>query len=390
MSHEENNRDSILKWLRLHLTDQVGAVTFARLLEHFGNIDNVLAATSGQLTLVPRIGHKKAELIAAARDDADPEAELRRAEKFGVRVITLECEEYPRLLRKIHDPPPVLYVKGALTRQDQLAIAMVGSRSCSQYGGEQASRLAHLLAAAGFTIVSGLARGIDAAAHRGALAGQGRTIAVQGRGLADVFPPENRKLAAEIAEQGAVISEFGMDYEPLQRTFPARNRIISGLSLGTIVVEAGSGSGALITANAAMDQNREVMAVPGRVDGPGARGPHRLIKQGAKLVENIEDVIDALGYIGRSIESHAGAAGAEAVERVEQPSLFNAEQTPLSENEATVFHALNHEPLHIDQLIQMNNVSAGRVNAALTSLQLKGLIRQLPGSFYQRRVPAKQ
>ena len=383
------DRDQIKKWLRLHLTNEVGAVTFARLLEYFGSIDEVLAASPGHLSSVPRISSKRAQRIADARDRIDVDDELALADQLGVHILTLESPDYPPALKTIHDPPPVLYVQGQLTRSDSLAVAIVGSRSCSLYGREQASRFAHLLAAAGFTIVSGLARGIDTAAHQGALAAQGRTIAVQGRGLAEVYPPENTDLAQDITRSAAVISEFPLRYSPLQKTFPLRNRIISGLCLATIIVEARPRSGALITARLATEQNREVMAVPGRLDNAGSTGPHRLIQDGAKLVQNVQDVLDALGHLGSTLNDHVPAAADRAQAAVQPAPLFDATQLALTDNESTLFDRLDHDPQHIDQLIAATGLSAAQTSAALTSLQLKGLIKQLPGSYYHKPTPKK-
>ncbi|MBN1436097.1 MAG: DNA-processing protein DprA [Sedimentisphaerales bacterium] len=374
------------KWLRLHLTNQVGPKTFTRLLERLGGIDNVLGASAGQLATVPYVSLKKAEQIAAARDSVNVDAELALADKLGVKTITLESPEYPITLRQTSDPPPVLYIQGEFTRADNLAIAMVGSRSCSVYGREQSSRFAYLLAKAGFTIVSGLARGIDTAAHVGALTAQGRTIAVQARGLADVFPPENLNLAQDIAQSGAVISEFPLKYEPLHKTFPMRNRIIAGLSLATLVVEAAANSGSLHTVRYALENNREVMAVPGRVDAPGSAGCHRLIKDGAKLIENIEDIMEALGYIGRDLHSHVQQTTDHAIKNVDkQHMLFDDPLPQLPENEAKIIACLDHQPVHMDEIVSQTGSSVAAVYSAVTSLQLKGLIHQLPGSYFQKR-----
>jgi DNA processing protein len=229
-----------------------------------------------------------------------------------------------------------------------------------------------------------MARGIDTAAHQGALSAGGRTIAVQGCGLANIFPPENKKLFELIAESGACISELPLRYEPLSENFPPRNRIIAGLSLGTIVVEAGLNSGALISARAALENNREVMAVPGKIDSPLSKGAHQLIKQGAKLIESVEDVMDALGYIGEQLEKHVSAAAQNASESVEAP-LFEARNLKLSSDERKIYDCLDKEPLHIEQIIEDSELTAGSVNAALISLRLKGLIRQLPGSLFVKR-----
>jgi len=383
MSDKADRRHQVGKWLRLHLSNQVGPITFARLLKHFGNIDRALAAGPAQLADVPGIAAKTAQTIVASRDNLDVETELELAQKLAVQIITIESEKYPTPLRQLPDPPPVLYVKGRWIRQDAMAIALVGSRNCSQYGYEQASRLSHLLAAAGFTIVSGLARGIDTAAHRGALAADGRTIAVQGCGLAKTYPAENADLAQRIAENGAVMSELPLNFEPLPTTFPMRNRIISGLALATIVIEARPGSGALITARLALEQNREVMALPGRVDAPGSFGPHQLIKEGAKLVQGIEDILDALGHIGHILKDHAKQAATKAQQEIETP-LFDRSNIKLTDTESALLECIDHQPLHIDELISRTTLAAGAANAALTCLQLKGLIKQLPGSFYRK------
>ena len=383
MVRPQQNSVDIEKWLKLIRADSVGPVTFAKLIKHFGSTDCALGTSVSELAEVDGIGFKTAEQIAATRDKFDTSAELELARKLGVWLINLADERYPSLLKRIYDPPPVLYIKGSLTAADNLAISIVGSRRCSLYGQEQSSQLAHFLSSAGFTICSGMARGIDTAAHQGALSAGGRTIAVQGCGLANIFPPENKKLFELIADSGACISELPLQYEPLAENFPPRNRIIAGLSLGTIVVEAAPNSGALITAAAALENNREVMAVPGKIDSPLSRGAHRLIKQGAKLVESVEDVMEALGYIGERLQSHVTAAAAEASERIEKP-LFDVSQLNLSGNEKTIYDCLGREPLHIEQIIAGTNLTPGGINAGLISLRLKGLIRQLPGSLFLR------
>jgi DNA processing protein len=379
----EQNSIDIEKWLKLINADGVGPVTFGKLVRHFDTIDYVLGASVGELAKVDGIGFKTAERIAATRDKFNTCAELELAERIGVWIINLDDERYPALLKQIYDPPPVLYIKGSLTAADNLAISIVGSRRCSLYGQEQASQLAHFLSSAGFTICSGMARGIDSAAHTGALSAGGRTIAVQGCGLMNIFPPENKKLFELISNSGACISELPLHYEPLAENFPPRNRIIAGLSLGTIVVEAGLNSGALITAAAALENNREVMAVPGKIDSPLSKGAHQLIKQGAKLVESVKDVMEALGYIGEHLQSHVTAAAAKASERVEKP-LFDIRELNLSADEKTIYNCLSKEPLHIEQIIAGTNLTPGGINAGLISLQLKGLIKQLPGSLFLR------
>jgi len=383
MTKSQSNSADIEKWLMLIRADGVGPITFSKLLGHFGSVDGALGASVSELTKVDGIGFKTAEQIVATRSKFDVKAELELADKLGVWIINSADERYPPVLKRIYDPPPVLYIKGGLTGADNLAIAIVGSRRCSLYGQEQSSRFAHLLSSAGFTIISGMARGIDTAAHQGALSAAGRTIAVQGCGLANIFPPENKKLFGLIAEAGACISELPLRYEPLSENFPARNRIIAGLALGTIVIEAGLRSGALITATAAMENNREVMAVPGKIDSPLSKGTHQLIKQGATLVESVEDVMESLGYIGEQLKGHAGAAAAEASEKLEAP-LFDAGQLRLSDSEKIIYDCLSKEPTHVEDIIAEVDLSPGSINAGLVSLQLKGLVKQLPGSTFLR------
>ena len=381
MAKSQQHSADIEKWLKLIRLDNVGPTTFGKLIKHFGSVDRALGASVSELAKVDGVGFKTGEQIAATRNKFDTTAELELAQKLGVWIIHLDDKRYPPVLKQIYDPPPVLYIKGSLTRQDSLCISIVGSRRCSLYGQEQSSRFAHFLSSAGFTICSGMARGIDTAAHQGALSANGRTIAVQGCGLANIYPPENKKLFEMIAESGACISELPLRYEPLSENFPPRNRIIAGLSLGTIVVEAGQRSGALITARAALENNREVMAVPGKIDSPLSKGPHQLIKQGAKLIESVEDIMEALGYIGQQLKSHVAAATIKASGKAEAP-LFDTSQLNLSGSEKTIYDYLSKEPSHIDQLIAETDVAPGNINAGLISLRLKGLIKQLPGNLF--------
>ena len=321
MTKAAANSPGIESWLKLAHAENVGAVTFAKLVQHFGSPEAALGASVGELEKIEGIGLKKAERIAATREKFNTAAELELAHKLGVWIINIADDRYPVVLRRIYDPPPVLYVKGTLSSKDNLAVAIVGSRRCSIYGQEQASRFAYLLSSAGFTICSGMARGIDSAAHQGALSAKGRTIAVQGCGLGHIFPPENKKLFELICESGACVSELPLNYEPLSGNFPGRNRIIAGLCLGTIVIEAAQHSGALITAAAAMENNREVLAVPGKIDSPLNTGTHQLIKQGARLVDSVEDIVEALGYIGERIRDYVADSAACAAEEIDPPIL---------------------------------------------------------------------
>jgi DNA processing protein len=384
MAEVEQNSVDIENWLKLIRADGVGPTTFAKLLSHFGSVDRALGSSASELKMVEGIGVKTTEQIVKTRNKFDTAAELELADKLGVWLITFADDRYPPVLKKIYDPPPVLYIRGTITASDNLCISIVGSRRCSLYGREQASRFAHLLSSAGFTICSGMARGIDSAAHQGALSAGGRTIAVQGCGLANIFPPENDKLFELITESGACISELPLQYEPLSENFPPRNRIIAGLALGTIVIEAGSYSGALITARAALDYNREVMAVPGKIDSPLSKGTHQLLKQGAKLIDSVEDVTEALGYLGEQLKTHTSAAAEKAAEKIDKP-LFDISQLNLTETEKIIYDCLDKEPVHTDQIIAETDLAPGSINAALISLRLKGLIKQLPGSFFIRK-----
>jgi DNA processing protein len=380
----EQHSPQIALWLKLIRADGIGPTLFKRLLDFFGGVERIFTASVTELTKVEGIGNKTAESIVRTRDAFDVDSELALADKLGVWVIHLQDDRYPPALKAIYDPPPVLYIKGTLTRSDNLAMAIVGSRRCSHYGTEQANRFSHLLASAGFTIVSGLARGIDSAAHRGALATKGRTIAVQGCGLSNIFPPENKKLFEQITENGAVISELPLTYEPLAENFPGRNRIIAGLSMGVLVVEATYRSGALISAQAAMENNREVMAVPGRIDSPCSLGCHKLLKQGARLIDSIDEIMDALGYVGDGLKTHAAAAAAEA-EQNAQGTLFDTSRLNLTEAEEAILGHLNSEPVHVEELIESTQLSAAKVHSAVISLQLKGLVKQLPGNMLVKR-----
>jgi DNA processing protein len=380
----ERNSEGIELWLQLKAAEGVGSVIFGRLVEQFGSVEAAMGASVAQMTKVDGVGTQTAEKIARTRNTFDAEKELELAQKLGVWLVTTADERYPAALKSIYDPPPVLYVKGIFERADALAVAMVGSRRCSLYGQEQAGRFAHFLGTAGFTVVSGGARGIDSAAHSGALKAGGRTIAVQGCGMKYVFPPENEKLFAQIAENGAVVSELPLEIESFAPNFPPRNRIIAGLSMGVIVVEAAQMSGSLITATAALEYNREVMAVPGKIDSPLSKGSNELIKKGARLVDCIEDVMDALGYVGQGLTAHAAGAAAAAEEEVEG-GLFDAAKLRLSGDEEVVLGNLSKEPAHIDEVIVGTGLAAGGVSAALVGLQLKGVVKQLPGNMFVRR-----
>jgi DNA processing protein len=366
------------KYLRLHLCRDVGGVRFANLLRELGDIDSVLAAGVKHLTAVSQIGNKVAENIARGRDEIDAAAEIERARRHGVRILCLADTGYPAALRTIPDPPACLYVRGTLEPEDTVALAIVGARHCSRYGAEQAERFGALASNAGLTVVSGMARGIDSCAHRGALAGGGRTLAVIGCGLSHLYPPESTQLAHAITEHGALLSELPMDIRPDSKNFPPRNRIIAGLALGVLVVEAGRRSGALISARLASEYNREVFAIPGRADTPHAEGCHELIKSSsAKLVTRLEDILEELGETGATLmtPSDGGAKTADA-----RPQTI----AKLDEYETQVLKAFGFEAMPVDCICDLSDLPPARVAAALTGLQLKGAIRRAGPDLYER------
>src|SRR2546426_3389635 len=289
--------DSKEALVALNMIEHVGPVRVRQLLEHFGDAPSILRASKQHLLHVRGIGQETAEAIGSWEKSVDLSGELKRIQEFGCHILTQTDKEYPDLLRQIYDPPIVLYVKGGLTAKDKNAIAMVGARLTTHYGLETARKLAYQLAYVGVTVVSGGARGIDTAAHQGAMSAKGRTICVLGTGINIVFPPENQELFERIASHGAVISQFPFNRNGDRQSFAIRNRIVAGMTLGTVVVEANLTSGALITANFATEYGRQVFAVPGRIDSPRSKGCHDLIKKGAKLCEGAEDILSEFEYL---------------------------------------------------------------------------------------------
>jgi DNA processing protein len=322
---------------------------------------------------VSGVGPKLAASIARARDTFDAEAELALCRRSDVRVVPRDDAEYPKSLLNIPDPPFVLYVKGSLLPADQLAIALVGSRRCTPYGARMAEKLAGALARIGFTIVSGLARGIDAAAHRGAIKAGGRSIAVLANGLASVYPAEHVDLARALVEAGALLSEMPMQQAPLAGLFTQRNRIISGISLGVVVVEATPRSGSLSTARHAVEQNREVFAVPGPSDSLSSRGCHRLIRDGARLVETVDDILEELGPLAGEIRRAP-----------DEPPVRHPAELALSESERSLLGHLDDRPTGVDDLIVRSGLTAAQVLATLSVLEMKRLARRLPGHQFVR------
>ncbi len=357
----------------LNLIEHVGPVRVRQLLECFGEAPAILKASRQQLLRVHGIGEETAQAIASWEKTIDLDGELKRITDFGCRILTQADEDYPELLRQIYDPPIVLYVSGQLTSKDKNAVAMVGSRQTTHYGLEAARKLAYQLAYVGVTVVSGAARGIDTASHQGALSAKGRTVAVLGTGINIIFPPENRELFERIAANGAVITQFPFNRQADKQSFPIRNRIVAGMTLGTVVVEANLTSGALITAHFATEYGRQIFAVPGRIDSPRSKGCHDLIKQGAKLCEGAEDILSEFEYLFPASNRPPGANETGVL-----PALS------LSENEQKVYDALSNEEATIDEVIRHSGLPSSAVSVALLGLEMKRLVKQLRGKLFVR------
>ncbi len=352
----------------LALTPEVGPVLRGRLLERFGDAGQVIAASEAELQQVQGIGPKISQRIVNARHEVQLDAQLALVREHGLGLLLPSRDEYPRLLKEIPDPPGVLFVRGAIEPADAMAVAIVGTRRATHYGKQQAERLAAGLARTGVTVVSGLARGIDAAAHRGALAAGGRTIAVLASGVLNVFPPEHEKLADEVVAHGAVVSEAAPTMPPLSGMFPQRNRIISGLSLGAIIVEAADRSGALITARHAMEQGREVFAVPGQVDSPASSGPHRLLRDGAKLVTCVDDVLEELGHLPAAAPDQRGG------------SIRAAAELKLNDLEHAVLQAIDPAGSMLDEVAVACKLPIHRVLSTVSVLESRRLVRKIGGN----------
>ena len=352
-------------FIALNMVPSLGPVRLRRLLETFGSPERILSAKRNELQAVDGVNQAVIDSLVSWETLVDLEQELARIRDFGATVLTLEEADYPTLLHEIHDPPTVLYVWGKLDPRDHHAIGVVGSRRTSHYGLECAKKISYQIAYAGLTVVSGLARGIDSAAHQGALAAKGRTIAVLGTGLHHVYPTENRALAEKIISAGAVVTEFPMETMPDRQTFPMRNRIISGWGFGLLVVEAGVNSGALISASQAVEQGRNLYAIPGPIDRPSSHGSNRLIQQGAKLVMSVEDIL-------------------EDVQRLfpKAPELLPSKPPDLDGDLLTVYEAITSRETSIDEIIQRSGIGAGAATVALLQLEMRRLVKQLPGKYY--------
>lgn len=359
----------------LNMVSDIGPLRIKSILNHFPQPEKIFDASLEEICSVEDIGKVLANKILAAPDTVDWKKELDLVQQHKVNVITINEPEYPRLLKTIPDPPAVIYVKGELKKEDDIAIAIVGSRRTTNYGKTVAEKFAKELSKLNITVVSGLARGIDTCAHSTTVENKGRTVAVLGNGLSLCYPPENRKLVEKISSNnGAVISEFPMTYPPEKGNFPRRNRIIAGLSLGTIVVECDLKSGALITAKLALEQGKEVFAIPGSIYSRYSRGPHMLLKQGAKLVEDIEDVLQEIEPLKEYIQKESQTVS------IEVPETLNSE-------EQTVYELLTVEPINIDSLLIKSSLSLGKISQVLLTLEMRGLVKPFPGKMYQRTGP---
>jgi DNA processing protein len=361
--------------LALHLVPGIGPRLTAALLKRFGSPGAILRASAAELQEVPHIGEKLARSVVDALHAADVDAEVQRMAQAGVRLLALGTPEYPAAVATIPDPPHLLYLRGTLTPADANAVALVGSRSCSDYGRRVATRLAAGLARAGVTVVSGLARGIDGVAHRAALEAGGRTLAVLAGGLARIYPPEHADLAKQVETAGGLLSEAAMSQEPLAAMFPARNRIISGLSRVVVLVEAAQKSGALIIASHAAEQGRPVLAVPGSVESAASGGTHELIRKGAILCRGVEDVLEELHGVSAVMRSEVVASAAPV------PATPPA---GLDEVQMRVWELLDGQPRHLDELVQRLSLSVPQLTGVLFKLELRKIVRRLAGNRYER------
>jgi DNA processing protein len=350
-------------WVGFNLVPSIGPVKVRALRDHFGDLERAWRADARSLGEVG-LDRRALTNLLELRGKLDLDAEMIKIEQAGLQVLTWEDDAYPSLLREIYGPPPVLYVRGQLLPEDEWAVSIVGTRRATTYGKQVARTLSGDLVRNGATVVSGLARGIDGEAHRAALDAGGRTIAVMACGLDRVYPPEHRNLAHEISKNGALISDYPIGTKPEARNFPPRNRIISGLSLGVVVVEAGQKSGALITVDFAVDQGREVFAVPGNILSRSSKGCNRLIQNGAKMVLGVDDILEELNMT-----------------MIEQQTEVRA-ALPADETEAQLMALVSEEPRHVDDICRQSQLPVQQVSSTLAMMELKGMVRQVGGMQY--------
>ena len=350
-------------WVGFNIVRGIGPMRFRALLDHFGDLEKAWHADARELKKAG-LDQRALENLTTGRSTISLDGEMEKIERQGAKVLTWDDPAYPPRLLNIYNPPPVLYVKGEILSEDQWAVAVVGTRRATVYGKEAARWIAGDLARNRVTIVSGLARGIDSEAHRAALDAGGRTIAVLGSGIDIIYPPESRRLAQAVVERGALVSEYAIGTPPEAGNFPPRNRIISGLSLGVVIVEAGERSGALITADFALEQGREVFAVPGNIFRRKSRGTNKLIQQGAKPVLSVEDVLEELNLTMVSKQADVRAV------------------VPENETEATLLEYITAEPIHVDEIGQKSGLPIAQVSSTLALMELKGMVRQVGGMNY--------
>ena len=355
--------DELKYWVAFSGIAGVGRVRITRLKEYFGNLHDAWKAPQGKLILAG-LDTRSIDALLAARSRLSLDDEMEKLERFGVKVLVYEDLPYPAALKEIYDYPPVLYVKGNLPSQDQPCLAVIGTRRPTIYGRQVTEEIVTDLVRSGITIVSGLARGIDSVAHRAALDAGGRTVAVFASGLDIIYPGENARLAQAIIERGALLSEHPLGVKPRPESFPLRNRIMSGLSLGVLVVEAGERSGALITAHQAVEQDREVFAIPGSILSPASQGTNHLIQEGAKLVRNSEDILQELNL-------------AITVQQAEIKEF-----SPVDVAESVILKQLSSEPNHIDEICRRSGLTTPQVSSTLVMLELKGVVRQVGNMNY--------
>ena len=399
--------NEIISLIHLNMIQGVGLKTVQRLRDVFGSAESALQATPDELEKVDQLSPAMRDLLQRKPIQYPLKRELELINEYGCQVVTLYDAAYPQCLKEIDTPPLVLYIRGELTSEDSLSLSIVGSRDAKDYGRKVSYRLSYQLAQRGLTVISGLARGIDTSAHRGALEAGGRTIAVMGSGLSFIYPATNRDLAEKIMESGALISEFPMGVKPKPRNFPRRNRIISGLTLGTVVVEASNRSGALITARLAGEQGREVFAVPGEIFSELSTGTHKLINNGAKLINTVDDLLNELPpYALNRIQSDGPASSMPDVEtessqelpversdpkpaatqpssEVQQP-IQSAPPLDLTPDERTIFDAIEVPSSHIDTIVRTTQLPISQVSSVLLMLELKGIVQQLPGKQFAK------
>lgn len=359
-------------WIGFNIASGIGPARFKLLLDHFGDLEKAWRASDADLKAAG-LDRRSIEALIATRQTISLDEELEKLQQEGARTITWQDADYPPRLRHVHSAPPVLYVKGDILPQDEWAVAVVGTRSSRAYGRQMVEEIGGDLARSGITVVSGLARGIDSLAHRAALRAGGRTIAVLGCGIDIIYPHEHTDLARKIVDRGAIITEYPLGTQPEGGNFPPRNRIISGLSLGTLVIEAGKRSGALITADYALEQGREVFALPGNANSPKSQGTNRLIQDGAaKLVMAVEDILEELNLT--LVEQHQEVRMA----------------VPEDEKEAQILQCISTEPIHVDEIGQRTSLPISEVTSTLAMMELKGMVRQVGGMNYvvarERRV----